>query len=233
MRREHFIKQSYIDWLRSLGCFVYMPLGENDFTEYISGNIATATGYGSYSWDSDVGMYEFCSPNTNQFPNGALSVPINYTKRKNEITILSKIRAPKSTGKPNCGGIGLLYNTTLKYYGGCDAKNSSNSPTSYCPNWVIHNTPFYHAWVINTNGNNSNYCAQEGTPYWSNVYDYINVYQSGVNQSYNKLNIAQSYSSSQTGAYQNYNGSYYYISDLMIFDAALDLATIRKIQGYE
>ena len=38
MRREHELEQSYIDWLKSLGCVVYLPLSEGDLQDKISGN---------------------------------------------------------------------------------------------------------------------------------------------------------------------------------------------------
>lgn len=40
MKREYKSELSYIDWLKSLGCIAYLPLSNNDFTEYISGNTA-------------------------------------------------------------------------------------------------------------------------------------------------------------------------------------------------
>ena len=125
----------------------------------------------------------------------------------------------------------LLLDNTPKLFGAGEGKNSSNSPTNVMTNWVEKTNPFYHAMVYNTDGNDTNYAAQNGVQYWSNVYDYITPYYCTIGSRFNKLNIAQTYSSSQSAAYYNYNNSYCHLSDLMIFDAALDLNTIRQIQG--
>ena len=36
-KREHTTAQSYIDWLKSLGCVFYAPLIQGDTRDYISG----------------------------------------------------------------------------------------------------------------------------------------------------------------------------------------------------
>ena len=226
-KREYMARQSYIDWLKSLGCIAYLPLGSNDFTEYISGNTAYTTGYGTYSWDSNAGMYLFTSPTI--YPNSVLSVNIDYTKTTNKFTIMTKIKA----GNKNSAGVGLFNSNTPLFIGGCDGKGSNNAMTSVQNNWANKNSSFHHAFVMNYDGNNNNFAVQDGQQYWTNTYDYINHFHIAIGQNINKINISQSYSNAQSSAYYNYNGSTSYYADILLFDNALELQTIRKIQGYE
>lgn len=227
MKREQKLEQGYIDWLKSLGCFAYIPLSENDFNEYINGNTAFATSYGSYSYDNNIGMYLFQSPTV--YPNSVLSVNIDYTKTTNKFTVMAKIKA----GNKNSAGVGLLNGNTLLFVGGGDGRGSNNAITSVQKNWVNRDSFFHHAYVINYDGNNNNFAVQDGQQYWSNTYDYINYYHIAIGQNINKINISQSYSNAQSSAYYNYNGATSYYADILLFDNALDLQTIRKIQGYE
>lgn len=62
MRRSYTVSESFIDYLKSLGCVLYLPLGENDYHDYIGGHDLVFTGSGSMSWDSNVGMTLLTAP---------------------------------------------------------------------------------------------------------------------------------------------------------------------------
>ena len=65
MRREYNISDSYIDYLKSLGCVLYLPLGaDGDLKDYISGNSLVPTGTGSIAWDNTIQMYVITTPNS-------------------------------------------------------------------------------------------------------------------------------------------------------------------------
>lgn len=57
-KREHTTQQSYIDWLKSMGCVFYAPLIQDDTRDYISGQPLEQSN-GSFSWDSNIGAYKF------------------------------------------------------------------------------------------------------------------------------------------------------------------------------
>lgn len=58
MRREHYESQSYIDWLKSMGCVFYAPLLQGDTRDYISGKPLEQSN-GTFGWDSNIGAYKF------------------------------------------------------------------------------------------------------------------------------------------------------------------------------
>ena len=64
MRREHKSEQSYIDWLKSLGCVVYLPLSEGDLEDKISG-MELIQDTGSFAWNQNKQMYQFNTPYSN------------------------------------------------------------------------------------------------------------------------------------------------------------------------
>lgn len=64
MKREYNISKSFIDYLKSLGCVLYLPLGENDYHDYIGGHDLQWTGNGGAAWDANVGMTYIYSPST-------------------------------------------------------------------------------------------------------------------------------------------------------------------------
>lgn len=57
-RREHITSQSYIDWLKSLGCVFYAPLTENETRDLISGESPTIDENCTVTWDASQGMYK-------------------------------------------------------------------------------------------------------------------------------------------------------------------------------
>lgn len=62
-KREHHTAQSYIEWLKSLGCVFYAPLTNGDLTDHISGQPLVVTN-GTVTWDSVENAYKFYGPNT-------------------------------------------------------------------------------------------------------------------------------------------------------------------------
>lgn len=64
MRREGTSGQSYIDWLKSLGCVFYAPLTQGDFTDHIGGTTGSPyndTALNNLQWNSSVGAYRLVS----------------------------------------------------------------------------------------------------------------------------------------------------------------------------
>lgn len=56
MRREYIKSKSYIEWLKNLGCLVYLPLSaDGDLEDRISGLSLQLTGQGSLVWDGIYG----------------------------------------------------------------------------------------------------------------------------------------------------------------------------------
>lgn len=58
-RRNYKVEQSYIDWLKSLGCVLYLPLTQGDLQDKISGAYLIANQGASITWDNSKGAYHF------------------------------------------------------------------------------------------------------------------------------------------------------------------------------
>ena len=58
-RREHITSQSYIDWLKSLGCVFYAPLTEFETRDLISGSQMQQGNNGTVTWDANEQAWFF------------------------------------------------------------------------------------------------------------------------------------------------------------------------------
>lgn len=64
-KRHHCPSQSYVDWLKSLGCVFYAPLIEGDTRDYISGQDITIIR--SVTWNLSENAYYFQFTSTSQY----------------------------------------------------------------------------------------------------------------------------------------------------------------------
>lgn len=64
MKREYNISNGYVDWLKSIGCVLYLPLNNGDFKDYISGNTLQLTGSVTMTWDDTMNAYLITTPST-------------------------------------------------------------------------------------------------------------------------------------------------------------------------
>ena len=218
-RREHTKSESYIDWLKSLGCLVYLPLSESgDLQDRISSLSLQLTGQGSMVWDGVESRYKMTTPATvwqkvATLDNGmtAASFPTN------KVTYLSNIKKVTSS--------------TSKYIHALQV-NSTNSSTTDAIN------PLY-----NGSSRSSNFPASE-----AKVAGVINAnvdrsyYQQGTlfgTYSANTAILPSNWVLSGSGLVLGCANTYgttsvqYYIAEIYLFNTALDLSTIRRIQGYE
>jgi len=101
-KREHTTLQSgdLIDFLKSIGCIIYLPLAENDFQEKITGNYLQFTGNGSLIWDSDQQMYLCTTPSSTGRYVGSLPFPYNYSDfSENKFTRMWTYKRKTTYGK--------------------------------------------------------------------------------------------------------------------------------------
>lgn len=82
-KREHTISQSYIDWLKSLGCVFYAPLTENETRDLISGSQIQQGNNGTVTWDANEQAWYFQDLYSNVYDVVAswqnLSLPFDIT----------------------------------------------------------------------------------------------------------------------------------------------------------
>lgn len=218
MKREHYKEQSYIEWLKSLGCLVYLPLSaDGDLQDRISG-IDIVRDIGSFQWNTTKQMYQFNVPasyggaavlrnsfDKTMFTTDSLTFCIHFKKLQNLNGARTMLQNKNVT---------VNAELNIGYNGGSDM---TNMPSDY-----------YYAHTLTANEIFTSY--QQGA--------YYNSWDLNNNQYYNKPSewtINQNDKGLWLGCYtanSSQIGSYC-MGEIYIFDGVLDLQTIRKIQGYE
>lgn len=215
MRRECFPSdQSYINWLKSLGCVLYLPL-HGDMQDKISGEYIQLTGNGRIDWDDNECMYRFKAPSyTGQyvgfiqtnvsrstFPSNRLTV-LHGIKRINQSDYLRTI-SPNTTNQKTLLALCAHYNASGRLAG---------FPDEYIPVGHVFNDQVGRAYY------------QGGVLY--NTYGpYTGYLPSRWQTSGNGIKLCN-YSDTVSGAE-------WYMDEVYLFNTALDISTIRKIQRYE
>lgn len=219
-KREHK-SESYIDWLKSLGCLAYLPLSENgDLQDRISGLSLQLTGQGSMAWDSAQHMYKVTHASSGTFnyvallDNGLAASQFqnnNYTVLQNIMMVTNSSSkyicsiSPKSQDSRTCEATSATWGTTGR-------TNAFPRILGHC-GYVCDHTQTSRLWY------------QDGILY-STGSEYANYLPSNWVMDGTGITIGCNVS------YRRY-GVQYYIGEIYLFNTPLDLATIRKIQGYE
>lgn len=213
MIREHITSQSYIDWLKSLGCVLWLPFAEDgDLNDRISGNDlqrgSDTTGY--FAWDNNQQMMYFHAPSQQRRKSYTLQTGWNNsTFPTNGFTNLSTIKRKTTSGYAFYFLVGSGYSVPC---GACMTYNASANMSNWGNNlhkqayyFGADNRKYYNDGALyNTYSSHAPYLPSN----WGN-YDYF---------------VGQ-------GSDSNYGEVY--VKDLMMFNRELTLSEIRKIQGYE
>lgn len=209
MRREHYKEESYINWLKSIGCVMYLPLSENDYQDKISGQSLHFTGNGSMVWDSNLQMYLITTPSS----NGDLAYLDIWNAQvfpNNEFTTLATGRR-KSTSSSKGSAINVV--------------SSNNVPCCLITKNGTSNCQRLGDDIINQ--------AYYIGPTKRTVYE--NGAKLGDYAAHNPF-LPSNWGSYRFAirAYDSYSkASQMYYKELMVFNKELSLAEIRKIQGYD
>ena len=210
----------YLDWLKSLGCVVWLPLSEEgDLQDRISGESLQLSGNGSMTWVASQNMYKIYTPNV-QFQYVALlsNGLTNDMFPNNCLTTMSTFK------KISTAQYGPL---------------TQFAPLSTDDNTIISMSPTYNA-----SGNASNYPAStlrlarvesdQERLFYSNgaltttLSPAVQILPQNWIQTNGGLMIGYIRSNDIY-----YKQKEYYIKDIYIFNTKLTLEQIRKIQGYE
>lgn len=220
-RREHTSSQSYIDWLKSIGCLVYLPLSEDgDLQDRISGLSLTFSGNGSMVWNANENAYVVTSPSSNSRHTAILSNGLNKTSFPDDcFSVLCKVKAMLKNG---------TYARTCAPHGYYDSGTSTAFGAGWNGSGYVNNWPadFFDFGAVVDSVTRQRYSYQNGTLYVTAA-EYANLYPSNWQLTGNGV-ILGVVSSNRTG-----HDAQFAIKDLYIFNTVLDLATIRKIQGFE
>ena len=219
MKREHIQSESYIDWLKSIGCLVYLPLSESgDLQDRISGLSLQVTGQGSMVWDGAKSRYKFTTPSSVWQKIAILNNGLTAQNfPSNTFTCLYTVRKITSSSSRYIRGLQVNSNNASTVDAMNPAYNGSSRSSGYPTSEVKV------AGVCNGTVNRSYY--QNGA-----LYGTYSPYDPYIPSNWVLLGdgiYLGCTSSSGTASVQ------YYMSEIYLFNTALDLTTIRKIQGYE
>lgn len=214
-------RQSYIDWLKSLGCLVYLPLSaDGDLQDRISGLSLQLTGNGSMVWDNAEQMYKITTPANTQFLcvakllNGMTAADFP----SNSFTSLSQFKkisaglyyypgtqfAPISHVDDNITGMYPTYHTTI---------NASQYPSSLVR-------------IAKYNGPNERKYYTEGA-----LYDTLAATPNALPTNWTLEENGYMFGFIRQ-ANNYYNNKQYYLKEVYVFDGDLSLDNIRIIQGF-
>lgn len=213
-------EQSYVDWLKSIGCVVWLPLSEEgDLQDRISGLSLALSSKGSMTWDASQNMYKIYTPNV-QFQYVAL---LNNGLTKDMFT--NNCLTTMSTFKKI---------TTTQY-----GPLTQFAPLSTDDNTIVSMNPLYNATgdALNyptTNVRLARVESEQERLFYQNGALYTTI--SPTTQILPR-NWVQTNGGLMVGFVRLDHGFYkqkeYYIKDIYIFNTKLTLEQIRKIQGYE
>lgn len=217
MKREHNTEQSYIDWLKSMGCVFYAPLTENETRDLISGSQMQQGNNGTITWDTNEQAWYFEDLNASTYDVVAswqnLSLPFDITNIG--FSLCYEINIYKNgKGYGSSDYMGSILPIVL---GGRTVAINAQYATSQLHIWykVAQVFPKY-----------------EGMSRYSYIYSDGNVVHSDnrgttryTGNSLTNTRVDSNYRNST-----NYSNCKYYMRNTMIFNAALTQTQIREIQ---
>lgn len=223
MRREHVAREYYIEWLKSLGCVFYCAFDDATGTNDLISNVPLIlSGNGSCAYDATLNMYRITTPSAqgqdighwdngigkSTFPNDDFSAI--YTAKKITTTSGKSMHGvtPYSNNFRTCQALDMLYNSTGNVANWPSAVTKVASSFSTTGGWrkYYHNGSLYL---------NTSIFAQFQPSNWVTSGNHLCLGRTPVDSNSAHRSVSL------------------YIGETYIFNVALDLQTIRKIQGYE
>lgn len=224
MRREHIVKsEDYIKWLKSLGCVFYCAFDGVTGTNDLINNVPlTLSGNGSISYEPSLDMFSITTSSSqgqdigywdngigkNTFPNDDFTTL--YTAQKITTTSGKSMHGvtPYSDNFRTCQALDMLYNSTgnVADWPSTVTKVACSFSTTNSWRRYYQNGALFVEYAIFAQFQPSNWVT-----------------------SGNHLCLARTPVDSNS----THRGVSLYIGETYIFNTALDIQTIRKIQGYE
>lgn len=220
-RRRYMGKSGYIEWLKSLGCICWLPLSsDGDMLDRISGESLELTGNGSMVWDGAKGMYHFTTPASKSQYVAFLDNGMNASSFPDDefTTIVTLEKITDSNVRYFNGAMTPISNVDATQVSMMPAHNGTGRTSSW-PTGVQKLAKVQssdRAYVIYYNGS-LNVSGNSSSGYMPSEWSVIS----------NGLCVCTARNS---GAITT--NVQVYIKNIYIFNKALTLEDIRKIQGY-
>ena len=210
MKREYNISDSYIDYLKSLGCVLYLPLGaDRDLKDYISGNNLVPTGTGSIVWDNTLQMYVITTPNSYNVKIATLDSLIPISDWSADI-VSGSIQMQKVSN----GGYSEIF--CVGDYNGCLYPTAANRQTNNLNSWTsgLHDSGMVFK-------SNRRVWYEDGAQARSDTY--------GGRAPHSWAASKEFFIGSSSSNTRNTSIA---VANIMLFNKELSLADYRKINGY-
>lgn len=221
-RRQHFLNdESYTDWLKTLGCVLYLPLGASgDLQDRISGLSIQLSGNGSMVWDSSEQMYKVTHPSSGVYSYvGILGNGMSSSLFQDNIfTTIHTVKVVTNSANRYFNTIDPNGNTN-DTVGALSASYNSTGRTNAWPRTVTN-----VAYVCD-HSNSVRHFYQDG-----GLFGTFSEYSGQLPSNWSSSGTGITIGKNRT---QYFYSSEYYMKEVYLFNTALPLSTIRKIQGYE
>ena len=207
-KREHITSQSYIDWLKSLGCVFYAPLIQGDTRDYISGQDLVVSN-GTVTWAISENAYQFYGPySLNNFIASWKNLNLDIDINNFSSSWMCEVKGNNSNIVPICFGGRNFAQAISTGYINQWFKWATTIPAS---DGV---TPRYQYWY--TNGN------------------YSSSFPSGYNRGTSPTVLGSaaklSVECNPSGTYSSIINRTYYMRSVYIFNRQLSRDEIKEIQ---
>lgn len=220
MIREHITRQSYIEWLKSLGCVFYCAFdGITGTYDLINNKPLILSGYGSIAYDSDKDMYSINTPSSQGQDIGYWDNGIGKSTFPNDdfSTLYAAQRITTSSGKSMHGV--TPYSNSFRT---CQALDMTYSGTGSCASW-----PSAMAKVA------VSFCTTQG---WRRYYQdgslYVdaNIFAQFQPSNWAILGNHLCLARTPIDSNSSHRDAQLYIGETYIFNVALTLDQIKEIQ---
>lgn len=235
-RRHYKVEQSYIEWLKSLGCVFYAPLDlANGLKDLISGqvgHIPSNNNNCTVEWNEELQMYEI--DNSGSYYAGLLWTNLNMFPQ-----LISGVSFMKNQDLTCLLDLKIVTDPNYNYYnqaigiGGNDNGYNYNVGTGTDRSVAHYISPY-----ITLNMRSSDDYDSVGVLFANQTNNYMKnglIYSISDSSTWNQIyydrfghNLSLCYSAKGNGTRTNYA-----YRNIYVFNRALDLQTIRKIQGYD
>ena len=217
-------RQGYIDYLKSLGCVFYCPFdGVSGTTDLINNVAMTVSGEGSILYDSTLDMYRVQTPSsqgkhTGYWNNG---ITASGTFPNNNFTTIYTIKKITSANNKSIFGVSP-YSDNFRT---CQALNPNYNSTGGSSSWPSTVTKVAIA---------HNYTESWRKLYQDGVlYTQASIFAQFVPANWITSNSGLCLGRTPIDSNTSFQSVSEYIKDVYIFNTALDLGTIRSIQGFD
>lgn len=208
-KREQTKSDSYIDWLKSMGCVFYAPLSQGDTRDYISGQDLVVSN-GTVTWSVNENAYQFYGPySLNNFIASWQNLNLDIDTNNFAGSWMYEVKGNNVNIVPIC-------------FGGRNF--AQNISTGYINQWFKWATT-----IPASDGVTPRY------QYWYTDGNYSSLYPSGFNRGTSPTVLGSaaklSVECNPSGSVSYILNRTYYMRNIMVFNRQLSQNEVKQVQN--